>query len=76
MYKNAKEAKLAKITSTEDENKYKCSSCTLFLVLFLVIFTTNVGIGTYFVYYTYINWDKETGVKYDFFLSNNNLINL
>ena len=43
---------------------------------FLVIFTINVGIGTYFVYYTYINCDKETGVKYDFFLSNNNLINL
>ena len=33
---------------------------------FLVIFTINVGIGTYFVYYTYINCDKETGVKYDF----------
>ena len=42
------EVKLAKITLVEDENKHKCSSCTLYIVLFSIIFTTNVGIGTYF----------------------------
>ena len=26
--------KLSKITSAEDENKHKCSSCTLYIVLF------------------------------------------
>ena len=66
MYKNVKEVKLAKITSAEDKNKHKGSSCTLFIMLFSVIFTINVVIGTYCLYYTYINCDKETGIKYDF----------
>ena len=61
------EVKLAKITSTEDENKYKtkCSSCTLYIVLFSIIFAINVGIGTYFVYYKYMNRDKKTAAKYN-----------
>ena len=46
-----KEVKLAKITLSEDENKYKCSSCTLYIVLFSILFTINVGIGTCFVYF-------------------------
>ena len=45
--------KLAKITLAENENKNKCSSCTLYIVLMIVVFTIFVGIGTYFVYY---NW--------------------
>ena len=44
------EVKLAKITLAENENKHKCSSCTLYIVLFSIVFTINVGIGTYFVY--------------------------
>ena len=47
------EVKLAKITLAENENKYKCSSCTLYIVLMIVIFTICARIGTYFVYY---NW--------------------
>ena len=46
-----KEVKLAKITLAEDENKHKCSSCTLHIVLFSIIFTINVGIGSYFLYF-------------------------
>ena len=46
-----KEVKLAKITSAENENKHKCSSCTLYIVLFSIIFTINIGIGTYFQWY-------------------------
>ena len=42
------EVKLAKVISDEDKNKHKCSSCTLYIVLFSIIFTINVGIGTYF----------------------------
>ena len=53
-----KKVKLAKITSAEDENKHKCSSCMLHIVLFSISFTINVGIGTSFVYYKYINRDK------------------
>ena len=54
--KKIEEVKLAKITSmtfhsTKDENKHKCSSCALYIVLFSINFTINVGIVTYFVYY-------------------------
>ena len=46
-----KEVKLVKITSTGNENKRKCSSCTLYIVLFLVIFLINIGIGTTSIYF-------------------------
>ena len=46
-----KEVKLVKITSTGNENKRKCSSCTLYIVLFLVIFLINIGIGTNSIYF-------------------------
>ena len=67
------EVKLAKINLAEDENKHKCSSCRLYIVLFSISFTINVWIGTYFVYYKYINhWYLKKDVTY----SNNNLMNL
>ena len=47
---NVEKVKLAKITSTEEENKHKCSSCTLHIKLLSIMFTINVGIGTYFIY--------------------------
>ena len=58
------EVKLAKITSAEDENKYKCSSCTLYIILF----TINFGIGSYFAYFYWylkkdVTRDKELGIK-------------
>ena len=55
--------KLAKITLAENENKCKWSSCTLYIVLFSIVFTINVGIGTYFIYYKYMNRNKETDHK-------------
>ena len=46
------EVKLAKITLAENENSYKCSSCTVYTVLFWIFFTINVGgISAYFVYF-------------------------
>ena len=45
------EVRLAKITLAKNENKYKCSSCTLYIALFLILFTINVGRGAYFVYF-------------------------
>ena len=42
--------KPAKITLAENESGNKCSSCTLYIVLFSTIFTINVGIVTYCVY--------------------------
>ena len=60
---NVGEVKLTKISSAEDEIKHKCSSCTLYIVLFSIIFTANIGIGIYFVYYKYMNRDIETDAK-------------
>ena len=48
------EVKLAKITLAENENSYKCSSCTVYTVLFWIFFTLFTGITTYFAYYN--NW--------------------
>ena len=47
------EVKLAKISLSEDKNKHKCSFCTLYIVLFSIIFTVNIRIGTYF---DYLHW--------------------
>ena len=45
------EVKLAKKTIAENKDSYKCSSCTLYTVLFWIFFTINVGgIGAYYVY--------------------------
>ena len=63
---NVEEVKLAKITPAEDKNKHKCSSCALYIVLFSIMFTIIVGIGAFFVYYKYMNRDKETCGKESF----------
>ena len=63
---NVEKIKLAKITSAKDENKQKCSSCVLYIVLSSIIFTINVGIGAYFVYYKYMNHVKKTPVAESF----------
>ena len=55
---NIDEVKLAKITLAENGNKHKYSSCTLYIVLFSVIFTIKIGISTYFIYfYWYLKED-------------------
>ena len=62
---NVEEVKIVKITLAEDENKHKCSSYTLYIVLFSTI---NIGIGVYFVYFHWYLKKDATCV--------NNLINL
>ena len=49
--KTIEEVKLAEITIFENENKY--SSCKVYIVLMIVVFTIFTGITIYFVYY---NW--------------------
>ena len=44
-----------KINST----KCKHNSCILYVVLFSIFFTVNVGIGAYFVHYKYMNRNKK-----------------
>ena len=48
-----------KVTPTENENKYKHNSCILYMVLFSIFFTINVGISAYFAYCKYVNHKKK-----------------
>ena len=50
-----------------DKNENKCNSCMLYIKLFSIFFTINVGIATYYVYYKYTNRDKESISIYDYF---------
>ena len=59
------EVKLAKVTLAENEYKYKCNSCTLYIVLFSILFTINVGIGAYFVYFLWYLKKYVTRVEFD-----------
>ena len=60
--------------STEDidevkiasENEHQCSSWILYIALFSILFTINVSIATYFVYYKYMNRNKKNVSKYDY----------
>ena len=46
------EVNLAKITLAENKNSYKCSSFTVYIMLFWIFFTiNNGGIGAYFIYF-------------------------
>ena len=59
---NFEETSLVKINST----KCKHNSCILYIVLFSILFTINIGIGAYFVYYKYMNRNKENVSAYDY----------
>ena len=49
-------------TSLINSSKCKSNSC----ILFSIFFTINIGIATYFIYYKYINHNKENISKYDY----------
>ena len=49
---NVDKAKLTEIALAGNENSYKRSSCTVYIVLFWIFFTINVGgISDYFIYF-------------------------
>ena len=54
------ETSLIKINST----KCKHNSCILCIVLFSIFFTINVGTDAYFIYYKYMNCNKENVSKF------------
>ena len=54
-----------KITS-KSEHENKCSSCTVYIVLFSIFFIISIGIGIYFVYYKYMNRNENNVSKYDY----------
>ena len=51
--KTIEEMKLTSITFTENENNYECSSCIVYVVLMIIVFTIFTGNIVYLVYY---NW--------------------
>ena len=52
---NIEKTRLVEIASAKNENKHKFSSCTLYIVLFSIFFTINIGIGSYFLcFHSYI----------------------
>ena len=68
---NIEETRLVEINSIECnsvENKYKHNSYTLYIVSFSIMFTINLGIGSYFLYF---HWYLKTDVT-----RVNNLMNL
>ena len=56
------ETSLVKINSA----KWKHNSCILYIALFSIFFTINIGIGAYFAYYKYMNRNKENVSAYDY----------
>ena len=50
---NIEEVKIANITVENENSYYKCSSCKVYIVFMIVVFTIFTGITIYFVYY---NW--------------------
>ena len=65
---NVEETSLAQINST----KCKHNSCILYIGLFSIFFTINIGSASYFVYYKYINLNKENVSKYDYIYQGKN----
>ena len=55
-----------------DKREDNCSSCILYIVLFSISFTVNIGIATYFIYYKYINHNEENVSKYDYVFQRKN----
>ena len=56
---------MARITLAENEKKYKCSCCTLYIVLMIVVFTSSAASGIYFVYYNWSLVKNVSLIKFD-----------
>ena len=53
-------------TSLINSAKCKSSSCIFYIVLYSTLFTINIEIATYFIYYKYINHNEENVSKFDY----------
>ena len=68
---NIDEVKIAGMALFERGSKCK-SSCTIYVVLIAIVFIISIGIGTYFIYYKYMNHYKKTVTKYDYVCQTSN----
>ena len=66
MYWKYSRNKVVEKISAKNENKHECSSCTVYIVLFSIIFTINIGITIYFVYYKYMSRNEKNASRYDY----------
>ena len=55
---NIDEVKIARMTLFECRNECK-PSCTIYVILIEIVFAISIGIGTYFIYYKYMNHNKK-----------------
>ena len=62
---NIDEAKLTETALFEHKNKCLCYYA-VFIVEGVIVLTICIGIGTYFVYYKYMNCNKENVSVYDY----------
>ena len=62
---NIDEAKLNEIALFEHKSECACYY-TVFIVLSVIFLTIRIGISTYFVYYKYMNRNKENVSVYDY----------
>ena len=62
---NIDEEKLTEIALFEHKNECVCYY-TVFIVLGVIVLTICIGISTYFVYYKYMNRNKENVSVYDY----------
>ena len=53
------EVKLANIIVENENSYYKCSSCKVYIVFMIVVFTIFTGITIYFVYHKYVHRNKH-----------------
>ena len=53
------EVKVAETALAKNENSSKCSSCIVYIVLMIVVFTVCTRISSYFVYYNWSLVKKE-----------------
>ena len=57
-----------RLVETSTDSEYKCSSCTVYRVLFwifFIFFIITVGISTYFTYYKYMSRNKKKVPRYN-----------
>ena len=56
---------MTEITQAENEHGNKCSSCTLYIVLFSIFFTISIGIAIYFAYFYWYLKKDDARVRFD-----------
>ena len=68
---NIDEVKIAGTALFERRNECK-SSCATYVVLIAIVFTISIDIGTYFIYYKFMDHNKKAASKYGYVYQTSN----